>query len=99
MKEREYRARSEQGKFSPEQLLELEDDLRRLVDKREKTTEELTQELVKNCGWKREKVFGPRPYVYETLEDLEKEGVIESRYKVVDSGFSVVTYWKITSQG
>jgi hypothetical protein len=74
--ERFQRAKSRQGKLTPEQWAELEEDILRLLNGKRspKTLAQIEAELVKFCGWDRHKIKGPRCFVYETLMDLYKEG-------------------------
>jgi hypothetical protein len=85
-RERHYKALSLQGKLTADEIRTLTDDLLRLLNgkKHPKSETQLQQELVRFCGWNRNKVFGPRPYVENCLDDLERADLIESHYEAVD---------------
>jgi hypothetical protein len=93
--ERKYRARSLQGKLKPEQRAELKSDLLLLLNgkKYPKPPAQIMRELVSNCGWDRNKIFGPRPYVEDCLEELEAQGLVDS-FKDEEWGISRTWYKK-----
>src|ERR1700681_982586 len=100
--ERAYEARRKQGKLTPEQRVELKSDLLRLLNSKmyPKSDSQLSYELIKNCGWERDKINGPRPFVSDALDELEAQGLIESRtQRDENSGGGVglhrtTLYWK-----
>ena len=81
--ERYRKALSKQGKLTAEQLTNLAADLLRLLNSKHypKDTAQLKQELIRFCGWSPRKIYGPRPYVADCLEILEKEGLVDSQYE------------------
>jgi hypothetical protein len=89
--ERLSRARSLQGFLTAEQWVTLKSDLFRLLDgkKYPKAEAQLRQELVRNLGWDRRKIFGPRPFVSDCLDDLEGDGLMECDYEDTGDLFSV----------
>ncbi len=101
--ERLYKARSLQGKLTSEQIAELKADLLRLLNTKEhpKSDTQLEQELVRFCGWNRRKIVGPRPYVYDCLDGLEREGLIESDSKYVGEfpeGYMRYSFWRVSQK-
>src|SRR5260370_10618603 len=101
--ERLYKARSKQGKLTPEQVGTLESDLLRLLNgkRHPKSDALLKQELVQFCGWKRDKIFGPRQFVADCLEALEAQGLIESFIEDTESvgvgTYIKIVYWKVAA--
>jgi hypothetical protein len=71
--ERFQRAKARQGKLTPEQWTDLEDDVLRLLNGKRwpKTLAQIEDELVRFCGWDRYKIKGPRSFVATELYSLE----------------------------
>jgi hypothetical protein len=80
-RERLYKALKRQGELTRQELENLKADLLQLIDGKAhpKSQAELTEQLVRFCGWNYHVVNGPRPYVNDCLERLESEGLIDSR--------------------
>lgn len=95
--ERRAKAMSGQGKLTAEQRGRLRSDLLQLMDGKTnpKSEEQLVWELVQNFGWEQRKIDGPRPYMYDCLERLENDGLVESRNTVKNGSIDVrFVYWR-----
>jgi hypothetical protein len=95
--ERFQRAKARQGKLTPEQWTELEEDILRLLNGKRwpKTLAQIEDELVKFCGWDRHKIKGPRSFTAEILYSLRWHAkVVQSKYYPDILGDEI--YWKET---
>lgn len=83
------------GKLMPEQRQALKSDVLLLIDGKshEKSEPQIKQELIQFLGWNRHVMNGPRPYVYECLDELIEEGLIEVRYEINDASFDVRSHY------
>lgn len=93
--ERLYKAKRKQGKLTSEQIEKLRSDLLPVLDSNFRSEKDIIWKLVRNHGWKKEKLFGPRKYVRNCLERLDDEGLVELKNVAPKGCWDLMLVYKI----